>query len=153
MNLNNYYCPKESFGARGDNMRMVWGIDLEELIEEADKYNDSGVALELGRLNERGCAIKKDLRKARYWYQKAADWGNGEAMYRLSLLVRADKYNKHAEVVADEWLQKSFLTGYEYVEEPNYLVETIISVVSLIIVAGFLWYGFPVVSSIFSTVF
>ena len=132
---------------------MVWGIDLGELVEEAEKYNDADVALELGRLNESGCAIKKDLDKARYWYQKAADWGNGEAMYRLSLFIRADKYNKHVEAVADKWLQKSFLTGYEHVEEPSYLVETIISVVSLVIVAGFLWYGFPVVSSIFSTVF
>lgn len=153
MNSNNYYYPKERFGARGDNMRMAWGIDLGELIEEAEKYNDADVALELGRLNERGCVIKKDMDKARYWYQKSADAGNGEALYRLSVMVRGDKYNKNSEAAADGLLQKSLLVGYVHEEEPSYLVEALIAVVSLVVVAGSLWYVAPVVGSILVVVF
>ena len=134
-------------------MRMIWFIDLEQHIEEAETYGDPILALQLGRLNERGCAIKKDMDKARYWYQKSADAGNGEALYRLSIMVRGDEYSKNREVVADELLQKSFLTGYVHEEEPSYLVEALITTVSLVIVAGFLWYVVPVIGSILAVVF
>jgi TPR repeat protein len=134
-------------------MRMIWCIDLEQHIEEAETYGDPDLTLQLGRLNERGCAIRKDMDKARYWYQKSADAGNGEALYRLSLMVREDKYNRHSEEQADKLLQKSLLTGYVHEEEPSYLVEAFITVVSLVIVAGFLWYVAPVLGSILSVVF
>jgi TPR repeat protein len=76
---------------------------------------DAGVARAQTRLAwhyETGRAVERNLEKAAYWFQRAAQGGDGEAMYALSVMLATGAGQVRNPALAESWLQKSAGTGY-----------------------------------------
>ena len=118
-------------------------VDLSEIEQEADTYNDTDAMLQLGKSYQDGSCVKKDMGKASYWFKRAAELGCGESQYRYSLLIRANPHVTDREVKADEWLARSVMNAYQHEEQPNYLVEIIVTIVGMgMLTIGLQWlYG------------
>ena len=95
--------------------------DPETLRAKADQ-GDAWAQLNLGAAYDNGIGVPRDLEKAIYWYQKAAEQGLAEAQFNLAhLLVDADI----SAARAAKWMAKAaeqgmveaeFLMGVIYAE-------------------------------------
>lgn len=78
--------------------------------------------LNLGAAYDNGIGVTRDIDKALYWYQKAAEQGVAEAQFNLAHLMVSEEMSA---VVAAEWMRKAaeqgmvdaeYLMGVSYAE-------------------------------------
>ncbi len=72
----------------------LWGSDLNSLIKQA-KSGDKVAIYQLGYIYENGLGVKKDLQKAKAFYEKAAKLGSMDALVSLELLQIDKVSTKH----------------------------------------------------------
>jgi len=78
-----------------------------QLLEKAQKKNQREAQFLLGKTYENGNDVKRDTRKAIYWYKKAANRKHTNAQYKLAILYYKLKQYKKARY----WLEKRSRSG------------------------------------------
>jgi TPR repeat protein len=93
---------------------MLWSLlvtaettDFSTLLKGA-AAGDAYAQLNLGAAYDNGIGVKRDLDKALYWYQQAAEQGVAEAQYNLAHLLVAEELSA---TVAAEWMLKAAEQG------------------------------------------
>src|SRR5436309_302090 len=76
--------------------------------------NDKYAMNYLATYYENGVGTEKDLKKAFYWYQKAAENGNEGAMHNLAVCYSNGKGTEKNLEKAFGWYQKAAENGNEY---------------------------------------
>ena len=69
--------------------------------------NSAPAQYRLGSHYERGVGVDKDARKAREWYQRAAEAGNVRAMHNLAVLSAEGVDGKPDYAAAASWFRKA----------------------------------------------
>jgi len=96
-------------------------VDIGKLQQGAAAGN-SYDQLNLGAAYDNGIGVTRDIDKALYWYQKAAEQGVAEAQFNLAHLMVSEEMSA---VVAAEWMRKAaeqgmvdaeYLMGVSYAE-------------------------------------
>ena len=83
----------------------ICGNGVDKNVEKGLKYmekaamdcNDVNAMYNLGALFQNGQELEKDLKKARYWLEKAAENGSGIACFNLGLLNESSDNKKELE--------------------------------------------------------
>lgn len=80
---------------------------LAQLTEQA-RQGDAWAQLNLGAAYDNGIGVVRDVDKALFWYQKAAEQGLAEAQFNLAHLLVSEELSS---VAAAEWMRKAAEQG------------------------------------------
>lgn len=81
--------------------------DLDTLDEQA-RQGDAWAQLNLGAAYDNGIGVERNVDKALYWYQKAAEQGLAKAQFNLAHLLVSEEISA---VAAAEWMLKAAEQG------------------------------------------
>jgi len=81
-----------------------------ELLEPLAAANNAQAELLLGNLYRQGLGVNIDASQARHWLMRAAEQGDGRAMYELA--TRLAEEEAPDQLLIQQWLQRAAKAGY-----------------------------------------